>query len=102
MRIIQRSLLVGFGRRHADAAEPLTRWYRIARRARWRNRNDIRIEFPHADVVSVGSGNLVIVFNIAGNKYRLVTAIHYNREIIYTLRIMTHAAYSRGKWKEQL
>jgi mRNA interferase HigB len=42
------------------------------------------------------------VFNIAGNKYRLVTAIHYNRQIVYTLRVMTHAEYSRDKWKEQL
>jgi mRNA interferase HigB len=39
---------------------------------------------------------------VAGNKFRLVTAIHYNRQIVYILRIMTHAEYSRAKWKEQL
>ena len=102
MRIIQRSMLMDFGRRHADAAEPLARWYRIARRAHWMNLAEVRIEFPHADVVNVASGKPVTVFNVGGNKYRMVTAIHYNRQIIYTLRVMTHAEYSRGKWKEQL
>lgn len=42
------------------------------------------------------------VFDIGGNKYRLVTAIHYNRQLIYVLRIMTHAEYDKEKWKEQL
>jgi mRNA interferase HigB len=102
MRIIKRTLLVEFGRRHGDAAEPLNRWYRIARRARWHTLADVRVEFPHADLVTVASGKPVTVFNIAGNKFRLVTAIHFNRQIVYTLRIVTHAEYSRGKWKEQL
>lgn len=102
MRIIKRSLLTEFGRRHLDAAEPLARWYRIARHARWANLADVRIDFSHADLVRVASGNSVTVFNVVGNKYRLVTAIHYNRQIVYTLRLMTHAEYSREKWKEQL
>jgi mRNA interferase HigB len=50
----------------------------------------------------VKSGKPVTVFNIAGNKYRLIAAIHYNRQIVYTLRIMSHAEYSRAKWKDQL
>ena len=64
--------------------------------------NEVRIAFPHADVVEVASGKPVTVFNVAGNKYRLVTAIHYNRQVVYTLRVLTHAEYSKGKWKEQL
>lgn len=102
MRIIQRSMLTEFGRQHTAAAEPLARWYRIARRARWMNLSDVRTEFPHADAVLVASGKPVTVFNVGGNKYRLVSAIHYNRQIIYTLRILTHAEDSRGKWKELL
>jgi mRNA interferase HigB len=62
----------------------------------------VRRESPHADLVTVASGKPVTVFNVAGNKYRLVTAIHYNRQIVYTLRLMTPAEYSRDKWKEQL
>jgi mRNA interferase HigB len=102
MRIIKRLMLVDFGQHNPEAAEPLDRWYRIARRARWTSLADVRIAFPHADVVKVASGNRVTVFNIGGNKYRLITAIHYNRHLIYTLRVMTHAEYCRGKWKEQL
>ncbi len=102
MRIIKRTLLVEFGTRHPDAAEPLDRWYRLARRARWTSLADVWQLFPHADLVTVASGNAVTVFNVAGNKYRLVTAIHYNRQIVYTLRIMSHSQYSRAKWKDQL
>ncbi len=102
MRIIKRTMLREFGRRHPDATEPLARWYRIARRAHWKNLADVRMDFSHADMVSVASGKPVTVFNVAGNKYRLITAIHYNRQIVYTLRVMTHQEYSRAKWKEQL
>lgn len=95
-------MLREFGRRHSDAAEPLERWYQIASEANWTNLVDVRGDCPHADVVRVASGKPVVVFNIAGNKYRLITAIHYNRQIIYTLRMMTHAEYDREKWKQQL
>jgi mRNA interferase HigB len=102
MRIIAWSLLAEFGRRHSDAVEPLERWHRIVRRAEWTCLADVRQHFPHADLATVASGKPVTVFNVAGNKYRLVTAIHYNRRTVYTLRIMTHAEYSRDKWKRQL
>jgi mRNA interferase HigB len=102
MRIIKRALLVEFGERHPEAAEPLDRWHRITSSAHWSNVADVRITFPHADLVTVASGKPVTVFNIGGNKYRLVTAIHFNRQIVYTLRAMTHAEYSRAKWKDQL
>jgi mRNA interferase HigB len=58
--------------------------------------------YPHADAVTVASGRTVVVFNIRGNRYRLVTAIHYNRQLVYTLRFMTHAEYSKNRWKDML
>jgi mRNA interferase HigB len=102
MRVVKRATLAEFGERHPDASEPLDRWYRIARRAAWQTLADVRVDFPHADLVIVKSRKPVIVFNIAGNKYRLVTAIHYNRQIVYAIRVMTHSEYSRAKWKDQL
>jgi len=63
---------------------------------------DVRRIYPHADPVRVASGNTVTVFNVAGNKYRLVAAIHYNAGRVYVLRIMTHADYGRGTWKDRL
>jgi mRNA interferase HigB len=56
---------------------------------------DLRTLFPSADQVS----NLT-VFNIGGNKARLIAAIHYNRHKIYIRAVLTHDEYDRGKWKE--
>jgi mRNA interferase HigB len=50
----------------------------------------------------VKSGNTATVFNIVGNRYRLITAIHYNRQMIFLMMVLTHAEYSTDKWKEIL
>ena len=50
----------------------------------------------------VGSGRPVVVFNIGGGKFRLSTAIHYNRGLVYVLDFLTHANYSKGDWKDRL
>ena len=44
----------------------------------------------------------MIVFNVGGNKYRLIVAIHYNVGLVFVLRTLTHAEYSKGTWKESL
>jgi len=64
-------------------------------KARWTCLQDVRATFPHADAVTVASGRSVVVFNIAGNKYRLITAIHYNRQLIFTLMVLTHSNTAR-------
>jgi mRNA interferase HigB len=55
-----------------------------------------------ADQVQVASGRKVIVFNISGNNYRLIAAVHFNTQRAFALRFMTHAEYSKNKWKETL
>ncbi len=102
MRIISRKRLRQFVQRHPDAAEPLDKWHRLLREAQWKNLQDVRRVYPHADTVAVASGNAVTVFNIRGNKYRLIAAIHYNRQRVYVLRLLTHAEYSRDLWKDSL
>ena len=87
---------------YPDAAEALAAWLTNASQAAWRNLTEVRAVYPHADPVVVASGRTVVVFNVRGNRYRLVTAIHYNRQIIYTLRFMTHAEYSKNRWKDTL
>jgi mRNA interferase HigB len=62
----------------------------------------VRRAYPHADAVKVRSGSDVIVFNACGNNYRLLSAIHFNRGKLYVLRFMTHAEYSKQRWKDQL
>lgn len=102
MRVISRKRLREFAERFPDASEPLEKWYRLFREAEWENLQDVRRVFPHADLVTVESGNTVTVFNIGGNKYRLIAAIHYNRQCVYVLRVLTHAEYSKNLWKDTL
>jgi len=102
MTIITRKRLVDFMARHSDAKRPLELWYRTVRQARWRSIRDVRMVYPSADAVEVGSGKRVTVFNIGGHKYRLITAIHYNRQRVYVLRLMTHAEYSKDTWRGTL
>ena len=88
---------------HARAEAPLMDWYKAAERAEWESIAGVRTTFPIADGgVEVGSGNLVTVFNIGGNAYRLVASIHYNTRKVFILRVMTHAEYGKDKWKDRL
>ncbi len=102
MRVISRRRLREFAAKFTKAAEPLEKWYRVLRAAEWESFQDVRRVFPHADLVGVASGNTVAVFNIGGNKYRLIAAIHYNGQRVYVLRVLTHAEYSKNLWKDTL
>ncbi len=102
MRIIKRSALVTYWKRNPQAQSGLTQWYKLAKAANWTCLQDVRATFPHADAVMVDSGRTTVVFNIAGNKYRLITAIHYNRQQVFTLMVLTHVQYDKDKWKDVL
>jgi mRNA interferase HigB len=102
MRIISLKTLKAFWARHLDAEQPLRLWYRTTTAAQWRNFMEVRQTFRAADTVDVASGNTVTIFDVGGNKYRLIAAIHYNVGCVYALRVLTHAEYDREKWKDQL
>ena len=95
MHIISRKALRMFAQRHPDSQSALDAWFRIVRTNQFANLVDLRRVFPHADLV----GELV-VFNIGGNKYRLIAAIHFNRQKLYVRHILTHDEYNRGMWKQ--
>lgn len=69
-------------------------WYRLTKRARWANLADVRVDFRHADLVG-----RYTVFNIAGNKYRLIASIKYRWQVVYVCHIFTHTEYEKEKWK---
>jgi mRNA interferase HigB len=94
MHIITRKRLNEFAVRHPAAASGLAHWYHVLKRNHPSNFAELRRLFPHADQV----GGLT-VFNIGGNKARLVAAIHYNRNKVYIRAVLTHAEYDTGKWK---
>jgi mRNA interferase HigB len=102
MKIIKRATLAAYWQRNPQAEIGLLYWHKLAKKARWTCLQDVRATFPHADAVEVASGRRVVVFNIAGNKFRLITALHYNRQLAFTLMVLTHAEYDRGKWKDVL
>lgn len=102
MRIVTEPFLQRLSVRYPQAALWLEGFRKVARQAQWKNLAELRGTYPHADLVTARSGRRVIVFNVAGNKYRLITAIHFNRQIIFTLRLLTHAEYSRENWKNEL
>ena len=85
-----------------NAAAYLETWRRVVRVAAWQSLLDVRRAYPSAHAVRIKSGRQVFIFNVCGNDFRLLVAIHFNRQIVFTLRFMTHAEYSRGKWKETL
>ena len=102
VRIIKEPFLVAAGREHPPAAHHLEAWRKFVKAAAWRNLMDVRRTYPAADSVKVHSGRQVLVFNIRRNDYRLIVAVHFNRQIVYTLRFLTHAEYSKDRWKDTL
>ena len=102
MRIIKEAFLVAAGREHPPAARHLDVWRKFVRAATWDSLVDVRMTYPDTDTVRVRSGRQVLVFNIRRNDYRLIVAMHFNRQIVYTLRFVAHAEYSKDRWKETL
>ena len=93
MRIISVSTLREFWSRpgRQDAEQPLRAWVRVVKAAEWSRPNDVKAMFRSADVV----GNDRVVFNIGGNKYRLVVAVHYRGKRVYVRFIGTHRDYDK-------
>ena len=102
MRIIRKTTIDEYISKYPTARASLERWLTIAEKAQWNNIQDLRLVFPSADPVIVKSGKTSTVFNVSGNNFRLITAIHYNTEIVFTLDFLTHAEYSKDTWKEEL
>lgn len=102
MNVIKPSRIREYWIQSRRARPSLEDWLKKARAAQWGSLVDVRRTFPHADPVKVASGRKVVVFNIGGGNYRLITAIHYNRGNLYVLRFLTHAEYDRDRWKDEL
>lgn len=95
MHVIARKRLNEFAERYPETNNALTAWYRQMKQNEFASIEEVRETFPAADKV----GRLT-VFNIGGNKVRLIAAIHYNRKKIYIRAVLTHSDYDSGKWKE--
>lgn len=95
MHVITRKRLNDFVEIHPDTRAGLVHWYQLIKSGTFRDFAQLRAVFPAADQV----GKLT-VFNIGGNKARLIAAIHYNRQKVYIRAVLTHTDYDEGQWKE--
>ena len=102
MRVIKRGPLVEFGWRYPAAVLPLDLWYRTTLRSHWKSFAQVKQTFGQTDLVRVGSSNTVAVFDIGGNKFRLIARISYEKQKVYVLRALTHKQYDSNRWKLEL
>ena len=92
MRVISNKALTDFAALHPASGEPLQAWRRIVEASTFRSFAELRRSFNSVDRV----GDFCL-FDIGGNKYRLITAIHFNRQMVFIRHVFTHAQYD--KWR---
>ena len=95
MHIISRKALRLFWEQRPDSQTALVRWFKVVRHTKYGNFTELRATFPSAD-----KAGHWIVFNIGGNKYRLITSIHFKRGKVYIRHVLTHQEYDQGSWKK--
>ncbi len=94
MHIITRKTLIRFWEKYPDSRTALIRWFKIVQKTDFNSFAELRAAFPSADKVDQW-----IIFNIGGNKYRLIVSIHFNRGKVYIRHVLTHVEYDKGDWK---
>jgi mRNA interferase HigB len=94
VRVISRKAIRDYGQVHPDAVPSLSNWLTITRKARWQTFAELRADFRSADQVDRRT-----VFNISGNKYRLIGRVNYRTQKVFILHIMKHTEYGKGEWK---
>ena len=79
---------------YPDVLQVIELWYQVIKKAQWRNLEEVRLVYRDAEAV----GNFT-VFNIKGNKYRLIVGIDYQSQTVFYKYLLTHAEYDKDKWK---
>ena len=91
MRVFAKKILREFWVKHNVAEQQLKTWYKEVSKANWSNPNDIKAEYAKASILKSGR----VVFNICGNKYRLIVEINYERQWAFVRFIGTHTQYDK-------
>ena len=90
MNVISRRELFAAAGQHAETKQFIADFYRVAHRADWRNLFDVRKQYPSADLVGQ-----VLVFNVLGNRFRLLFCCNLTYKALFFKGLFTHAAYDR-------
>jgi len=80
-----------------DATVAIQNWFDAASAAEWRNLKDVRRTYPATDMVG-----MLAIFNIKGNRYRLIVRMAFQYRRVYVKEFLTHAEYTKGAWKKWL
>ncbi|MDE3255799.1 MAG: type II toxin-antitoxin system HigB family toxin [Bacteroidota bacterium] len=91
MRVISKKILRAFWEKHPDSEQQLKSWFQETSNGEWNSPNEIKIEYPSASILS----NNRVVFNIKGNKYRLIVRINYDYKMAWIRFVGTHAEYDK-------
>ena len=91
MRVVAKKILREFWEKYTDSEEQLKTWYKEASKADWNNSAEIKDEYAKASILKSGRE----VFNICGNKYRLIVDINYRRHWVFIRFIGTHKEYDK-------
>jgi mRNA interferase HigB len=93
MHVVSHKAIRNFREEHAHARSAMDRWYRVAKRAAWSSLAEVKQSFSAADLVAPH-----VVFDIGGNKYRLIAEMNFARRVLFIRAIVTHEEYMRGAW----
>jgi mRNA interferase HigB len=96
MHVISKKKLREFWGTIPRAKAPLEAWFQVAKHAKWSSFAEVRRTFRSADRVG-----RFVVFDIGGNKFRLIVVIHFNRGKLFVRHVLTHSEYARGKWRDE-
>ena len=97
MNVISKRNLFGKAAKHPDAKAAVQNWFDAASAAEWQSLKDIRLTYPATDMVGA-----LAIFNIQGNRYRLIVRMVFQYRRVYIKEFLTHAEYSKGTWKKWL
>lgn len=92
--MISKRRILDFAKSRPEPLNPLLSWYKVTFAAQWKTFAELRADFSSADQVGRRT-----VFNIGGNKFRLISRVNYLVRKIYVLHILTHQDYDKGAWK---
>jgi mRNA interferase HigB len=101
MHVISRKPLRDFAAHHSGADQPLRSWFKLMTASKASNLAELKRTFSTADYVSVKQRE-IYVFNVGGNKYRIVSEINFKRQMAYIRFVLTHNEYTTGQWKAAL
>lgn len=96
MRIISKKRIKVAGTEHPEWEPSLEAWYKITKKANWQHFLDIRKTFNTVDRVGE-----CVIFDVGGNKCRLISWVNYRGKKVFIRKILNHADYDKGGWKNE-